>query len=79
MLHHQHDNWMFSANDPRHERDRMHLVALREARAATERRYGVAEQTALAGLMRAARQRLARPAVSAATGGQTVDFGACCA
>jgi hypothetical protein len=61
--------------DPAEARNRMHLIALREARIATEYRQSLADDVQLAASQRSANLRLA-----ARTGsGTTVDLAACCA
>ena len=59
--------------DPRADRDRMHRVALHEARIATEYRSGRHDDLALADSRRLARFRFAW------TGGTANDLAACCA
>ena len=59
--------------DPREDRDRMHRVALHEARVATDHRDGSRNDLALADGLRARRFRLA-PASRGST-----DLASCCA
>lgn len=59
--------------DPREDRERMHRIALHEARIATHHRDGAHDDLALADGLRTARLRLAAPRGGAA------DIAACCA
>ena len=59
--------------DPREDRDRMHRIALHEARIATEHRAGAHDDLALADRRRLPRFRLAL------SGGETTDLAGCCA
>ncbi|MBI3746024.1 MAG: hypothetical protein HY264_05790 [Chloroflexi bacterium] len=59
--------------DPAADRDRMHRVALHEARIATDHRAADHDDLALANSLRAARPRLATPR------GGSADLAACCA
>lgn len=59
--------------DPREDRERMHRIALHEARIATDHRDGRHDDLALADGLRSARLRLAAPR------GGGADIAACCA
>jgi hypothetical protein len=59
--------------DPGEDLERMHRVALAEARVATDHRRGAHDDLALANSQRIARLRFATP------GGATADLGTCCA
>ena len=61
--------------DPAEARNRMHLIALREARMATDHHQNRAHDFELAASQRRANLRLASPTGS----GTTVDLAACCA
>jgi len=72
MFHLQAAGWMTSRNDPGEERNQEHLIALREARAATDYHASVADEARRAAVMP---RRLALT-----TGlGSNVDLAACCA
>ena len=60
-------------DDPLEDRDRMHRVALHEARIATDHRNGKRDDLALAKGLRAIRRRFAMPS------GGSSDIVACCA
>jgi hypothetical protein len=59
--------------DPAEDRERMHRIALHEARIATDHRSGAHDDLALANARPVARLRFAIP------GGRTADLDACCA
>ena len=60
-------------DDPAEDRERMHRIALQEARITTDHRAGAHDDLALASARPAARLRFAT------SGGSTADLGACCA
>jgi hypothetical protein len=72
MIHMHTDAFLIGRHDANDERNRMHLVALREAKIATEYRESVAETSASAG-------PAGRAAMAAAGTGSNVDLAACCA
>ena len=61
--------------DPAEARNRMHLIALREARIATDHHQNRTHDIELAASQTRANLRLASPTAS----GTTVDLAACCA
>jgi hypothetical protein len=70
---HRHDNdWLVGREDPGADRNRAHLVALREARTATEYRAAMREGAATAAPVR-------RFALGTAGTSSNVDLAACCA
>lgn len=71
MIHMHPETWLIGRRDPQEQRNRMHLVALNEARIATEYRQAVAATAAPAGSAR-------RLAIATGTG-SNVDLAACCA
>jgi hypothetical protein len=71
MIHMHPQTWLIGRQDPQEQRNRMHLVALNEAKLATEHRLSQAETAAPAGPVR-------RIALATATGSNT-DLAACCA
>lgn len=71
MIHMHPETWLIGRQDPQEQRNRMHLVALNEARIATEYRQAVATTAAPAGS--------ARPLAIATGMGSNVDLAACCA
>jgi len=64
--------WMIGPPNPAEERNRMHLVALREAKFATDNRHGRPGSA----LSPAARRRIALAGVGTET---SADLAACCA
>jgi hypothetical protein len=72
MIHMHTDAFLIGRHDLHEERNRMHLVALQEAKFATEYRQGTAESAGPAGTSR-------RAAMLAAGTGSNVDLAACCA
>jgi hypothetical protein len=72
MIHMHADAFLIGRHDLAEERNRMHLVALNEARIATEYRESVAQSARAAGPTR-------RSAMAGAGTGSTVDLAACCA
>ena len=60
-------------DDPAEGRDRIHRIALAEARTATEHRSGAHNDLALANGLRESRRRLVT------SDGPSVDLAACCA
>jgi hypothetical protein len=63
---------LIGRHDPAQERNLMHLVALREAKLATEYRESLIETAGAAASVR-------RPSIRAAATGSSVDLAACCA
>lgn len=59
--------------DPAEDRERMHRIALHEARITTDHRSGAHDDLALANAQPVARLRFA------ASGGPSADLSACCA
>lgn len=73
MFHLHPGSFGIGSEDPSERRDRIHRIALHEARIATDHRDAGHDDLALANGLRAARLRLATP-----RGGST-DLAACCA
>jgi hypothetical protein len=72
MFHIDHDAWLIGRNDPVVERNRMHLVALQEARMASEYRSSRSDTAT-------APRAIGRVAIAAGGAGSSVDLAACCA
>ena len=72
-MYHMHDvAWMIGREDPGADRNRAHLVALREAKTTTEYRAAVDRATP-------APSTVGRLALVGGGTGSTVDLAACCA
>jgi hypothetical protein len=72
MIHSSFFPWLLDREDPQDARDRMHRIALREARIATERRTTVAGTTRPVAVVR-------RAALAPAGTRSDADVAACCA
>ena len=72
-------SWLVDRTDPNEDRDRMHRIALHEARIATDARASRADDVARAASQRTARLARLRMAMLAISPGTSRDIAACCA